>query len=89
MSGLGHENSGLPFLNNERPNQNIWTIIKYLLSEKRHLYIGYTIIVEVFPHLVEREVLVGWFAHLGGLSLLKFVQFLLDLLYSFYLTVMK
>ena len=32
-------------------------------------------IVEVFPHLVEREVLVGWFAHLGGLSLLKYVQF--------------
>ena len=37
-----------------------------------------------FPHLVEREVLVGWFAHLCGLSLLKFVQFLFDLLYSFF-----
>ena len=36
-----------------------------------------------FSHLVEREVLVGRFAHLGGLSLLKFVQFLFDLLYSF------
>ena len=84
MSGLGHENSGLPFLNNERPNQNIWTISKYLLSDRRHLYTGYAMIVEVFPHLVEREVLVGWFAHLCGLSLLKFVQFLFDLLYSFF-----
>ena len=90
MSGLGHENSGLPFLNNERPNQNIWTIIKCWPSDRRHLYKGYTIIIlELFPHLVEREVLVGWFAHLCGLSLLKFVQFLLDLLYSFYLTVMN
>ena len=32
---------------------------------------------------MEREILVGWFAHLGGLSLLKYVQFLFDLLYSF------
>ena len=90
MSGLGHENSGLPFLNNERPNQNIWTIIKYLLLERRYLYKGYTIIiVELFPHLVEREVLVGRFAHLCGLSLLKFVQFLFDFLCSLYLTVMN
>ena len=37
---------------------------------------------------MEREVLVGWFANLGGLSLLKYVQFLFDLLFSFYLTVM-